>query len=276
MQCRQCGAEISDSASYCRSCGEHVSVFHTEAIKSARPVAPLDIDDDDYKTKVVIESSPRPVSKKEKNIWPAVAVGMGSAFLCTLAILLYSIYRPSNNDNQQAIGINRDAVGLSGDAAKPVSPISTPQIVATPVRNDKQTPLPVEYDPKPSYNPSADDYPIGTVQREVDPKYQVWVYRIHFPKGYSRAVIRDNIPKLNRYYVFFAQANQTLSVSFRSPSPSAFYWVKYHDTQGEISPNTSGDWSGVLPRTGDYEINVDCGDKPNGAPTHIEMVVTLK
>src|ERR1041384_7620848 len=85
--------------------------------------------------------------------------------------------------------------------------------------------------------------------------------RIHFGAGKASATRKGRIRGYDaRDYVLNAAAGQTMSVKLASSSPFAYFSVfdkaKMDELETDPRPSEVTEWSGVLPRSGDYVVRV--------------------
>jgi hypothetical protein len=80
--------------------------------------------------------------------------------------------------------------------------------------------------------------------------------QIRFPRGRTTAVIKDTVRLCTSHeYRLRARAGQTMTVHLATGSKTSF---TLHTPTGDTPEGADGskDWSGELPETGDYTINI--------------------
>ena len=82
------------------------------------------------------------------------------------------------------------------------------------------------------------------------------IKRVTFPRGRTTAVIKDTVRLCTSHeYRLRARAGQTMTVHLATGSKTSFtIWTPTGDTPE--GADGSKDWSGELPETGDYTINI--------------------
>lgn len=286
MYCRSCGSQLLVAAKFCADCGQ--------TVQGPERVVPLTRDDrEDYTTKVsrpLRHTEHAEAPPKRSSLPLALFVAIGACAGVVLALLagfglgtftfLFTDNRKSSSpaevDSPQTSKPSPTALpkATSDSPSFPPAPFPTQDIVASsepvgPTVGNANVYYPAPYSP---------EYPPAIVKREVSPIYQVWQYRIKFPAGATGVVVRDSIAKLNRYYVLRARANQTMSVSLNSPFEGAMFNVNYDATGEPVTQwaDARKAWTGVLPRSGDYQIIVDRGQAPAKPAMPIEMIVVIR
>ena len=97
------------------------------------------------------------------------------------------------------------------------------------------------------------------------------IKRVRFPRGRTTAVIKDTVRLCTSHeYRVRARGGQTMTVHLATGSRTSFtLWTPTGDTPE--GADGSKDWSGELPETGDYTINI--GTDANAAYT---LEVTIR
>src|SRR6185503_18339501 len=81
------------------------------------------------------------------------------------------------------------------------------------------------------------------------------VRRIKFPRGRTTAVLRGTVHRgLSHDYLLKARAGQTMTVHLVAGGEVNF--MLFSPGLTDVLAENSKDWSGELPRSGDYRINV--------------------
>jgi hypothetical protein len=100
------------------------------------------------------------------------------------------------------------------------------------------------------------------------------VRRVSFPRGRTTAVLRGAVKRgLSHDYLLRARARQSMSVHLASPSPDVNFTIM--TPTGEALADFARDWSGDLPDSGDYRINVLPPTNTN-APARYTLEVTIR
>jgi hypothetical protein len=81
------------------------------------------------------------------------------------------------------------------------------------------------------------------------------VRRVTFPRGRTTAVLRGTVKRgLSHDYLLRARAGQSMIVHLASASQAVSFTIRTPD--GDYPADFARDWSGELPVSGDYRINV--------------------
>jgi hypothetical protein len=100
------------------------------------------------------------------------------------------------------------------------------------------------------------------------------VRRVSFPRGRTTAVLRGTVKRgLSHDYLLRAQAGQTMTVHLASPSRAVSFTIRTPD--GNYPADFARDWSGELPVSGDYRINV-LPPTETEAPASYTLEVTIR
>jgi hypothetical protein len=99
------------------------------------------------------------------------------------------------------------------------------------------------------------------------------VRRINFAHGRTTAVLQGTIKRgLSHDYLLKARAGQTMIVHLASSGDCGFEVLS---PSGESVSNYTRDWTGSLPRSGDYRINV-LPPSQTEAPARYSLEVTIR
>jgi hypothetical protein len=99
------------------------------------------------------------------------------------------------------------------------------------------------------------------------------VQRVHFPPGRTTAVLRGTVRRgLSHDYLLGARSGQTMSVHLVSGGNLTFTIL---NPDRDAVVDNAKDWSGELPLSGDYRINV-LPDTATSAPGSFTLEVTIR
>jgi hypothetical protein len=99
------------------------------------------------------------------------------------------------------------------------------------------------------------------------------VRRVNFPRGRTTAVLSGTIRRgISHDYILRARAGQGMVVHLASNGNVGFEILS---PSGQYLSGYTRDWTGYLPRSGDYRINVLPPTETN-APTRYTLEVTIR
>jgi hypothetical protein len=100
------------------------------------------------------------------------------------------------------------------------------------------------------------------------------VRRVGFPRGRTTAVLRGTVKRgLSHDYLLRARAGQSMSVHLAAQSSDVSFTIL--TPGGEALADFARDWSGDLPESGDYRINVLPPTATN-SPAAYTLEVTIR
>ena len=100
------------------------------------------------------------------------------------------------------------------------------------------------------------------------------VRRVNFPRGRTTAVLRGAVRRgISHDYLLRARAGQTMLLHLTSDSPQMSLTIL--KPGGETWMFDTRDWSGELPLTGTYRINV-LPDTTTERPTRYALEITIR
>jgi hypothetical protein len=100
------------------------------------------------------------------------------------------------------------------------------------------------------------------------------VRRVNFPHGRTTAVLKGTVRRgLSHDYLLRARAGQTLTVHLTTDAAGMSLTILKPDGQSWL--DDTKDWSGELPATGTYRINV-LPDTTTESPTRYALEVTIR
>jgi hypothetical protein len=260
MNCRYCGSELLAGASFCRNCGERVSVF-TGIV--AQPVEPIHdqsakrVDTSELKLPDVVHSPETEnlatiVSRKPQPKATRLPVGfayafIGAALLFIGAIIGWTLYRVSlPRESMQARNRNTPDLSVTSNIRPTPRNTNRPTIVDTPTPEPTSVPTPY---PTPARAAELATSTVGGWLTE-----ERYSHRIHFNRGSVAVTFTGRIGESELPYVFRAGAGQTLDIvpifyqgNFR---PGVFE----QNTGRMLTPSKPGSFTYYLPSTGDYLI----------------------
>jgi hypothetical protein len=98
--------------------------------------------------------------------------------------------------------------------------------------------------------------------------------RVQFARGTTSTIIKKHLGSdYFHYYYLGASAGQTMIVHISSPQGTAVVTISKRN--GKLLPGAAGvdDWSGTLPRNGDYELVVGAR---GGNPADYTLEITIR
>ncbi|HEY0377407.1 MAG TPA: hypothetical protein VGC87_10670 [Pyrinomonadaceae bacterium] len=100
------------------------------------------------------------------------------------------------------------------------------------------------------------------------------IRRVNFPRGRTTAVLKGTVRRgLSHDYLLRARAGQTMTVHLTTEAAGMSITILRPD--GESWIDDTKDWSGALPATGTYRINV-LPDTTTESPTSYALEVTIR
>jgi hypothetical protein len=99
------------------------------------------------------------------------------------------------------------------------------------------------------------------------------VSRVRFPRGRTTAILRGTVRRgLSHDYLLGAREGQAMSVHLTADGGASFSILS---PGGNALCDFLSDWSGELPESGDYRINV-LPPTNNSYPAHYTLEVTIR
>lgn len=100
------------------------------------------------------------------------------------------------------------------------------------------------------------------------------VRRVHFPRNRTTTVLKGTLRRgISHDYLLRARAGQTMSVHLAAQSPEMYLTMLTPDR--EVWMDNIKDWSGELPQTGTYRINV-IPDTTTERPKSYTLEITIR
>jgi hypothetical protein len=104
--------------------------------------------------------------------------------------------------------------------------------------------------------------------------------RVRFPRGRTTVILKGSV-RGTKYYVLNAKEGQTMSVRLTAPKPKTGFPARFtmylSDDRAALVNTSKGaedvtEWTGVLPKSGDYVIYVEV----LGPKTRYTLAITVK
>jgi hypothetical protein len=112
----------------------------------------------------------------------------------------------------------------------------------------------------------------GTIVTEAQRGTSV-VRRVNFPRGRTTAILRGTVRRgLSHDYLLGARDGQTMTVHLTASGDASFSILS---PNGNSLADFVSDWSGELPESGDYRINV-LPPTRNSNPARYTLEVTIR